>query len=495
MIPTVNPRLVVCVWCLLAVVLGGCKNGSDDQLITPDRSIKTLDVRPSFQLPRHVVIVSIDTLRQDHLGCYGYQAPTSPSIDRFADNSVVFELAIAQAPSTLPSHASIFTSLIPEHHGAFYRRETGLTPDTPTIASIMKSMGFVTAAFTGGGQMARVWGLDIGFDEYNVHSKNENFTDTVNEALAWLDALESDRAFLFLHTYEAHHPYTPTEEFLAEFSKGYTGSLPQSIPTQLLININSGRRVIDEDDLAYIVAAYDAEIRSVDHGWSVLLEGLEARGILDQSLIVFTSDHGEEFGEHGSVGWHSHTLYDELLRVPLVVRFPGGWGGGTRVPHQVRSIDIAPTVLATLGVETPPSFDGVNLLSILDSPGSFPDLPAVSQQDTPRHLQLYSARTESFKLLPRRLHAYSSFRPMGFLPKIARRTSEFFDPYALFDLERDPGETTDISQLDKGRAADMEALLESLTSSRPSRDGRPVSVDRETADRLRALGYIDDGAN
>jgi hypothetical protein len=446
--------------------------------------------RTVTESPRHVVVVSIDTLRHDHLGCYGYTPPVSPAIDAFAARSIVFDQAIAHAPSTLPSHASIFTSVIPEHHGAFVFRETGIATGTPTLARVLSSAGFTTAAFTGGGQMAPEYGLDDGFALYAVRPAEERFAETVEAALEWWDGATPDRVFLFLHSYEVHHPYTPDPRWLGELSAEYDGPLPDAISVQLLEDINAGRVQINRADLDHIVAAYDAEIRSMDTGWALLIDQLQRRGWLDESLIVFTSDHGEEFGEHGLVGWHSHTLYDELLRVPLIVRFPHGWSGGTRIPQQVRSIDIGPTVLAAIGAPTPQSFQGTNLLSFLGSVTPIPKLPAVSQQDTPRRLQLFSVRTETRKLVPRRLHDDSPFEHPGLAWKIIRRAYELFRPFVLFNLEEDPGETVDLSARHAGEIERLTKVLDAAVSTAPTGVGRPVDIDDETTRRLRALGYV-----
>ena len=442
--------------------------------------------------PNLVILVSIDTLRADHLGCYGYDRPTSPAIDAFSEGATVFTQAVAQAPSTLTSHASMLTSLYPEHHGAFFARSTALAPGIATLAGELADSGFATAAFTGGGQLAPEFGLTRGFDLYDGLPKGPRFADTVKSALQWLDETDPERAFLFLHTYETHHPYTPSSELLKLFSPAYEGRLGEEISKEMLDSINRGERQIDAADLEHIVAAYDAEILSVDSAFEALLRGLEERGLLDDVLLVFTSDHGEEFAEHGVVGWHSHTLFDELLLVPLVIRFPRGWGGGSQVPYQVRSIDIAPTILAAMGKDRPGSFEGVSLLPLVEGFDQDPELAALSQQDASEEVRFVSVRYQSKKILPRRLQTSSMFGDRGFFEKVALRLASILRPFVFFDLEQDPGERHDLSRESRKEIRRLQALDELATGSRPVVAGPEVELESETAERLRALGYIAD---
>ncbi len=468
-----------------------------------DDSAQTVPVMPSPvplaalsslpAAPKLVILISIDTLRADHLGCYGYDRPTSPAFDAFAEGAVIFRQAVAHAPSTLPSHASMLTSLLPEHHGAFYARRTALAQGIPTLASVLANNGFTTAAFTGGGQLAPEFGLTRGFDLYDSVPVGPRFSDTVSSAFQWLDDTAPPRAFLFLHTFEVHHPYTPPADLLALFSKEYDGPLPRQISTEILLAINQGETVIDESDLAHIIAAYDAEIRSVDAGWQALQSGLEERGVLDDALIVFTADHGEEFNEHGIVGWHSHTLFDELLLVPLVMRFPQGWGGGDDVLYQVRSIDITPTVVAALGLEAPDSFEGISLLPFIGGSAEDPGLAALSQQDNLKDVRFVSIRHRSQKLIPRLIQNIPIFDTHGLFDKMALHLAAAARPYMLFNLDEDPEERHDLSLGAKEQIRRLQSIDKNVSSARAITAGPEVELASETAERLRALGYITDG--
>ncbi|MCP3960108.1 MAG: sulfatase [bacterium] len=449
--------------------------------------------------PRNVILISIDTLRADHLGCYGYARETSPRIDRLAAESVLFELAIAQAPSTLPSHASMFSSLWPAHHGAYFMRREALPPSVLTLAEVLRENGYRTAAFTGGGQMAPEFGLDQGFDLYEVLGATADTGQTVKRAAEWL-AEGGEPFFLFVHTYEVHHPYTPRGDLLARFAGDYRGDLGSRISKELLLEINAGERRIDEDDLAYIAAAYDAEIFSMDAAVGRLLDILRERGLYDDSILVLTSDHGEELGEHGTVGWHSHTLYDELLKVPLIIKLPGSRHAGARVGAQVRSIDISPTILELLHLGPRAEFEGVGLESRMEDPDGARHLPAISQQDTGPEADHTSLRTGRWKLYPNRLFEISRVGdPQGGSPRnIAGRLRYYWAranwataPDRLFDVAGDPQEEVDVAGRERAVRRRLQSLRASLLEARNVPERQPATPDEETLERLRALGYVD----
>lgn len=430
---------------LAAALLGGCRRGASP---VPDEA-------PG---PQRIILISLDTMRPDHLGTYGYDRPTSPAIDRFAASGVVFEDAVAQASATLSSHASILTSRIPRHHGASFSNRHGLGADVPTLAGLLQEAGYRTVAFTGGGQMDRRFGLDRGFQEYRETELNQNFRETAGLGIQWLRANREERVFLFLHTYEPHHPYVARG--LPGFESDYDGPLPPIISVEILKEINSGSRAIDERDLRHIVNAYDTDLRSTDDGFGRLHRFLRRQGFLEDALIVLTSDHGEEFGEHGTVGWHGHTLYEELLRVPLIVKLPGNAHAGTRVSSSVRSLDIAPTILDLAGVPIPGTFQGVSLRTLLSSGSSSGDLPALSELDA---------------------------RP----PSVSyRRRPWKLDGGRLFNLEADPLEGQDVATAETGRVEELRQAVERWWGLLPPPSADDVELENSTLEQLRALGYI-----
>jgi len=414
--------------------------------------------------PPAVVLVSIDTLRPDHLGCYGYPKPTSPEIDRFQREAVLLRWAIAQAPSTLASHASMLTSLPPQHHGASVERQSALRPGVKTLTELLRGAGFATASFNGGGQLDRTFGLDRGFETYvsatdgsTAEVGEDTLAQQVARATAWLDRTGQRPFFLFLHTYEAHHPYTPSPERLRQMETGYKGSLPDHISIALLEKINSGQRRLGPGDLAHVVATYDAEIASADAAFGSLLQSLRSRGLYDSTLVVLTSDHGEAFGERGKVGWHGDELYDEQIRIPLILKLPGARLAGTTIESQVREIDLAPTVLSLLGLPVPPGFIG----SAIDLAGGAPAHPPWAVASLDSRSRSAAVRTRHWKWYDGR----------------------------LYDLVHDPQETRDLA----GRRPDVEHSLEgrlvAILRSRELAPTTPVAPGDELQERLRALGY------
>jgi len=239
----------------------------------------------------NVILISIDTLRADHLGCYGYHKNTTPNIDRFSKDSVLFKTTIAQAPSTLPSHASIFTSLIPSHHGAFFAKKTAIPQEVVTIAEILKDNGYKTISYNSGGQVAAEYGFDQGFDLYESTQEclANKLAKQVNRTINWINNNPDRKFFLFLHTYEVHLSYTPKKDYLDLFEKNYSGKLPKDISKKLLDKINNGEIKISKEDQEHIINTYDAEIRSMDDGFLLLENFLREKDIYDDTIIIQTT--------------------------------------------------------------------------------------------------------------------------------------------------------------------------------------------------------------
>lgn len=427
--------------CLLAILaLAGCFE-DDDPFALEDGP---------------VLLISLDTMRQDALGCYGYPRPVSPHIDRFAADAVLFEGAVANASSTMPSHASLFTSLnVPVHqaHGGF---EHVLAHEFETLAEILQQHGFHTAAFTDGGFLRKHFQFDQGFDEYSDDGIGL-FERTVDRAAEWLDRRDTDEFLLFLHTYEVHHPYQPSAEDVAWIEPAYAGPLPDQASIELLKEINDGKVAIDAADAGHLRHLYQAEVRSLDRAFGRLMEALQQRGLYDRALIIVTADHGEEFGEHGLQGWHSTTLYDELLKVPLLVKFPDSAAAGLRVGGQVRGIDVLPTLADVLDVPLRPQFEGRSLLTAI-------------RRGHARGRRLISSLVDrSFCLRTQRWKLYDD---------------------RLYDLTADPLETTDVASLHPDVTANMQRALREYLDRLEQGEATTRTIDAETQAQLEQLGYV-----
>lgn len=415
----------------------------------------------SFSPPRrnNVVVVSLDTLRADHLSTYGYGRPTSPHVDALAQAGVVFELAISQAASTLPSHRSLFQSRFASHTGA----------DVPTLAEVLQRNGYGTAAFTGGGNVSARLGFARGFDTYREDGLR--FVDIFPAFEAWLGRLQGAPFFAFLHSYDIHLPYDPPAPYDTMFLPDYEGPVTGKSTLEICRKLRRlfeqeyfrGDVPLTESDRRKIVALYDGAIRHVDGFIGRVVALLEERGLLEHTVLVLVSDHGEEFWDHGSV-LHSHTLYQELVHVPLIWRLPGARFGGRRVPALVRNMDVAPTILDLLAISAPSTFQGRSLLSLMRGEAA-PVVVGIAEMEKARMII-----DPPWKLV---LESGGERR--------------------LFHLAADPGEHRDLSGQEPARTAAMRLTLGKALASGMTevRELAPEDADPALKERLRALGYVE----
>jgi choline-sulfatase len=283
--------------------------------------------------PMPIILISVDTLRADHLSCYGYKGPATVKIDRIATGGTTFLQVNSQVPLTLPSHVSLLTSAYPFANGIEDNGER-LAPNAVTLARVLKSHGYRTAAFVGGFVLDRRFGLDQGFDVYdgpsNLHQQPgkdpgeiKRFGESVTRAATqWLDGNADHPFFMFVHLYDLHTPY----------------ELPPS---------ERGRGL-----------GYDAELGYMDKVLGKFWDDLEQRGLLRRALVVFTSDHGESLHDHGE-STHGYFVYQSTLRVPLILHWPSKLSSfATRIEEPVSLLDVAPTLLQIVGVEAQSNFKG-----------------------------------------------------------------------------------------------------------------------------------------
>lgn len=449
---------------LCAVLIGSCAEGDP------------LAPRPGARL----VLISIDTLRPDHLSCYGYDRPTSPHIDSLAAESLVFENIYAHSNNTAPSHMTLLSGVLPAVHGVDHRRAAVPSPNVPLLAQALSERGYRTAAFADGGYVSEEFGFARGFDQFT--SIYEPFHEKLEDIEQWIEAVGDGPAFLFVHTYGVHAPYVPPAGHAVFAEPTYTGKLrARVLALQTHIEVGAGidemgalmesfwegRGDFTEEDRRYLLDVYDECIHGVDAGIGRLLAALDSAGWLDDAWIVLTSDHGEAFREHGT--FQHRQLYEEELRVPLIVRPPGGLPAARRIEATAGLVDLAPTLLAMLGRPAPAAMQGRSLLP-LSSLGSRPVQAEAGEGDA-FHARLQDGR----KLL---------------LRSDGRREA--------FDLRTDPHELDDLLAAGGGPdwvSAWAERLADEQSANAALRaklgEPRPIEgLDEDLLDTLRALGYV-----
>jgi choline-sulfatase len=433
-------------------------------LAVADPVIHDLD---AYGKSKGIVLVSIDTLRRDHVGAYGYGKPTTPRLDALARDGVVCEDAVSTSSWTLPAHLSMLTSVDPGLHGGVDLRH-GYNKGPATLTSTLRAAGFATHAVTSHLYVSSVYGLDDGFDSLDFH-QDRKATDVANRGMDVIDRFGDRPFFLFLHLYDPHWHYDPPKEALAPFAKPYTGGL-----TGLWGDFSKrDRKSVTAADLEHLLALYDGEIRYADAEVGRVLDHLAARGLDKSTLVLVTSDHGEEFLEHGS--WeHQKTLYEEVIRVPLVLRAPGVVP--RREPAQATLLDVAPTLAAWAGVTAPASFTGRSLLSPLRSP----EREAYGETD--------HTADETHKLFLRA--GQGRWKSILSLDAAGNVAAEEW-----YDLAQDPAERHTAPPAPTAAEALRRRAVERWKVARGGRTAPCVALTPEQAEKLRALGYVEGGAS
>ncbi len=449
----------------------------------------------------NLIVITLDTVRADHVSAYGYARATTPQLDRFAQRATLFEHAYANSPYTLSTHASLFTGLLPSEHGAHpvpfsltsRPDDYSLRPNVPTLAERLRSRGYATAAVAAnGGYLGRWTGLDRGFEYYDCYRprflrlpplfvpllwrfdervaarfSNEatrNAAQITDAALAWLrEAPPGQPFFLFVNYYDPHHPYTPPAEF-----RRLHLPRPDLAPVTLSLiqgDLERGRRLTPQER-AYLVGQYDGELSFMDRELGRLIRELGSRNLYDASAIVVTSDHGEFFGEHGLIQ-HERDLFEEVLRVPYVVKAPGQ-SHGHRDSERI-GLDETPALVEAL-------LQGGQLTDWLRSRD--PDRLLVAEYWTTARLH---------RVNPLRYRAPAMRALLRGRYKLIERLSM---PAQLFDLAADPREGHDLLKAAEPASAVASRMLEGLLPlSATTRRSLP-EAERSPDEALRALGYI-----
>lgn len=405
------------------------------------------------KLPQNAILITIDTLRADHLGCYGYQGVKTPNLDQLANQGVLFEQAYSPVPLTLPAHASILTGLYPPAHNLRTNGSYSLNPDLTTLAERFKENNYTTAAFVSSFVLDRRFGLDQGFSTYDDHladdpnqpellDRERRAEQATNACLAWLKERKKDeKFFLWLHYMDPHEDYHPP----APYNQQYSHNL------------------------------YDGEIAYTDYWLGELIKFLQYKKVLENTLLIITGDHGESLGEHGEKT-HGIFIYDCTLHVPLIVYCPSLYAP-RRVSSQVRLVDLAPTLLESMGGwekgEKEQSFQGISLVPLLEG------------KTQPANLILYCE-----SLYPQFSHNWSPLKGV--------RTEEWKyieAPQAeLLAVKKDPGETSNVlanePKMARSLAKRLVELDKEIALISGRQEGQALSLDPQTRERLRSLGYV-----
>jgi arylsulfatase A-like enzyme/thioredoxin-like negative regulator of GroEL len=425
----------------------------------------------------NVLLVTLDTTRADRLGCYGYAGAETPVLDELARDGVLFEQAASPTGFTLPSHSSILTGLYPPYHGVRLNGGAALADVHVTLAERLAEHGYRCGAFIGAMVLDGRWGLGQGFDRYddefelgpdqrfNLAKVQRPGDRVVDAALGWLGE-EGDRPFFaWVHLYDPHTPYEPPEPFRSRFDPG--GPSPPSAGESPSADSQMARL---REWLRRQSALYDGEIAFTDAQVGRLLDWLDAQGLADDTIVVVVGDHGEGLGSHGETE-HGYFIYDFAVRVPFLIRLPAGDLRDVRVPAQVRTVDILPTVLALVGVDPPEAVHGESLVPLMADPDREGPGYAYSESMAPS-LQygwspLYGVRTADYKFIE---------APRG----------------ELYDLGQDPGEADNVITRLPGVAEELRGVLarirEEIEAGAP--EPQQADLDEQTLAMLASLGYV-----
>lgn len=435
---------------------------------------------------QNVLFITIDTLRADHLGCYGYPRETSPSIDAFAARSVVFDNCVSQATSTLPSHASIFTSLYPPAHGVIHNI-TGLRKDVPSLIRVFSDNGYATGAVISNLVLESRFGLQQGFQTYDetldsreLHRKKfrERRADSATDAaINWLRNKKRAEFFLWVHYVDPHGAYYPPPEYREMFvddewfEKGE--KLPIAAKNFVAKTIPKYQELFGNDNPSYYISQYDGEIRFTDDHVGRLLKFLDESGLAPNTIVVVTADHGETFTERDLCFAHTFRTYDEQAIIPLIIRFPDP-SIHKRINAQVRAIDIMPTLLDKLDLENPYPVHGQSLMKLITSDENPPVDFAIIYSDY------------GMEFFDSEMGAQKSIRTQQWKLTLNSRDGSL----ELYSLENDPFETHNLAESQPAVLKQMEKLLHDRETEFKKGAVRQPKLSAELIEQLDSFGYL-----
>ncbi|MBI5376040.1 MAG: sulfatase [Candidatus Schekmanbacteria bacterium] len=412
----------------------------------------------------NIILITIDAARADHIGAYGYRRETSPNVDRIAKNGVLFENCYSHASWTLPSMISMFTSILPVIHGNVRAQieskkiiyQEVLSDDFETLPEFMKSAGYTTAGFSTNGHLIRKEGFAQGFDYYDEECLWEN-AECVNEkAISWLENNHDKKFFMWVHYIDAHADHQP----------GIKGRYnpPEKYKEMFKVEGDPMGKEVSE-------ALYDGEIRHCDDVFGELLKEFEKYGILENSVIVITSDHGESFMEHGK-WYHADNVYRELIHVPFIISYPPLFEKGKKIDTVVSHIDLLPTLLEIAGINPASRIEGKSLVPLLEGKGNkWEDKSVYCETRKYDGLDLRTIILDNYQYI------------LNYKDGMEE----------LYNMADDPLETKNLINEKKILSAEMRKILEHEVSTKEKLAKKPLLVEemeKERIEKLRLLGYI-----
>ena len=466
----------------------------------------------------NVILISADTLRADRLGCYGYdKRRSSPTLDAIASEGIVFENLITSSPWTTPAHLSMLTSLYPSTHGlttsfmdmwsALFGRGDffKLPAHRVTLAEVLKASGFKTVAFTAGGPVDPSIGFDQGFDQYDTAMFKLRH-DNMGEMLNWIRDNSNEQFFLFWHHFEVHAPYL-NAEFLTDVLPNDTGRTIQGQMNYIAditlatvwpvgaSGLRKKQRAVLKNNEAFnkdvCESLYVGGVLKQDRWLAKLVKLLKEKGLYDNTMLVFTSDHGEEMGDHNPMlfyNMHGHTLYEEMIHVPLVIKLPEQYAGGTRVGDPVSTVDIMPTILDFLEIVPKKNqMQGISLKPYWMDAKPASKRPGVFTEAMARKEEKKSIRTDRYKYIITIDGESVKQHGRGFIPPNPARIE-------LYDLKNDPRERRNLLDGEHDAhtdrlAADFDRMVRAHQDAQKG-EAQKTILDKDTVEKLKGLGYM-----
>jgi arylsulfatase A-like enzyme len=474
-----------------AMALSRLNRGEEEEEAPPPPEVELTETA-AIDVPSdgyNVILIVVDSLRYDHLGTYGYRRDTTPNIDRFAAGAVVFEDFISQCSWTLPSHATMFTGLYPSAHGVDHNFER-IAEDATTLAWVLQQAGYRTLGYSCAPLLELPYGIQRGFDEYDDtlsrKAKKKTWMTVTSEkmvdrALDGVEDADDERFFLYMHMWDVHYDYNPPAPHDTRYDPDYTGDYD---PFHW-VKDREKRPVPPPEDRDHIVALYDGEVSWTDHNLGRFFDELEEMGRLDDTVVIVTADHGEEFWDHG-LTCHNHSNYEEQVHVPFILHAPG-MEAQTRIPCRSAMVDLYPTVLDLAGVAYPDDvpLQGQSLLPLIRGERACdPQREILTETVWSRH---------GTALRGKKAYELAMYRGRY---KVSRRIERPYQDF-LFDLVDDPAELDNLAEEEHELFLEMSERMSELAAENAAihdlvNFSAHKKMDQDVVDTLRALGYVDD---